>query len=215
MNHTAPTQLRRRPARRGALAATALAGLCLVTAACADASAAARDPRPAPVAASAGPAAAPAASAPSSAAPRAGDAHGERPQLRLDSTTEEVYRYRKAYAECLKDNGMPQSAGTYTPAQESAYQAARKACQDKVPLLPPELDPKQNPHYAASVRVQVKCMQEYGFKVHLVPAPASDPNALGWTYDELPGDDVDIDKIQNECRAKGFGGGAAITPGPA
>ncbi|GGK85525.1 hypothetical protein Sme01_38640 [Sphaerisporangium melleum] len=174
---------------------------------------------PAPVAASSQAAAASGTGTQSEAAPAGTTskaAYEGRPQLRLDSTEEEVHRYRKAYADCLTEHGSPDTPGTkMTPAEERAYEAARRACADKVPLLPPEMDPKKNPHYADAVRREVKCLQGHGFKVHLVPAQGSDPNSISWIYDSLPGDDVDIEKIQNKCRVQAYGGGAALTPGPA
>jgi hypothetical protein len=205
---------------RGSGLAAALVAGSFALAACG--TAAAQDSghqNPAPVGASSKASSASAAGTQSKAAPagktrKAADAG--RPQLRLDSTEEEVQRYRKAYADCLKEHGSGEWAGEKpTPAEESAYEAARRACADKVPLLPPEMDPKKNPHYADAVRREVKCLKGHGLKVHLVPAQGSDPNSISWTYDSLPGDDVDIEKIQNECRVKAYGGGAAITPGPA
>ncbi|GAA1292458.1 hypothetical protein Psi02_49870 [Planotetraspora silvatica] len=140
----------------------------------------------------------------------------KRPQLRLDSSAEEVAAYRKAYAECLTDHGSPtKTSGEPTKAEVKAYEAARKACVNKEPLMPPEFSPKTNPHYADDVRKEVACLKRHGFKVHITPATGSDPNAIGWTYDSIPGEGVDITKIQNVCRAEGYGGGAALEPGAA
>ncbi|MFC7383551.1 hypothetical protein [Sphaerisporangium rhizosphaerae] len=211
---TAPDPCGRTSRLRGSGLAAALVAGSFALAACG--TAAAQDSgsqNPAPVAASS-PAGA-AAAAPAVDDGRTAADEGS-PQLRLDSTEEEVHRYRKAYADCLKEHGSGEWAGEKpTPAEKSTYEAARRACADKVPLLPPEMDPKKNPHYADAVRREVKCLQGHGFKVHLIPPQASDPNTISWTYDSLPGDDVDIEKIQNECRVKAYGGGAAITPGPA
>ncbi|GII52534.1 hypothetical protein Pth03_09230 [Planotetraspora thailandica] len=144
------------------------------------------------------------------------DPESKRPQLRLDSTAEEYAKYRLAYAKCLDEHGRPQTAdGEYTPAQEKAEKAARKACANKEPLMPPEFSPETNPHYADDVRKEVACLKKNGFKVRITPATGSDPNAIGWTYESLPGEGVDIEKIQNQCRQEGFGGGAALGPGPA
>jgi len=140
----------------------------------------------------------------------------KRPQLRLDSSAEEVAAYRKAYAACLTDHGAPtKTSGEPTKAEVKAYEAARKACVNKEPLMPPEFSPKTNPHYADDVRKEVACLKRHGFKVHITPATGSDPNAIGWTYDSIPGEGVDITKIQNVCRAEGYGGGAALEPGAA
>ncbi|MEW9531048.1 hypothetical protein [Microbispora sp. NPDC049125] len=138
-------------------------------------------------------------------------------QLRLDSSPEEVTRARMGYATCLKAHRAPstiKTTGVATSADEAAQKAAEKACAGKRPLLPPEMDPRTNPHYADAVRVQVKCMKDHGFKVHITPAQGSDPNAIGWIYDRLPGPGVDIQKVQDDCRARGFGGGAAVGPAP-
>ncbi|MFC6086105.1 hypothetical protein [Sphaerisporangium aureirubrum] len=135
---------------------------------------------------------------------------GGRPQLRLDSSPEEITRFRQAYAACLRKHGMPES-GEWTAAREKA---GRKACEDKMPLLPPEMDPRTNPHYADAVRTQVKCLKERGLKARLVPAPGSDPGDVSWTLDSLPGEDVDLQDIQDDCREKAFGGGRALAPGP-
>ncbi|ETK35123.1 hypothetical protein [Microbispora sp. ATCC PTA-5024] len=137
-----------------------------------------------------------------------------RPQLRLDSSAEEITALRKAYAECLGEHGA-WDAGTTGSAAQKAEDKARKACEDKEPLLPPEMDPERNPHYADAVRAEVKCLKGHGFKVHLVPAAGSDPNAISWTYDSIPAEGVDIEGIQDQCRIKAFGGGGALRPGPA
>lgn len=201
--------------RVAVLAAVALAGSFLLTA-CGGAdsggSAAAKDDGVASmVSESPGEAAgggAGTANAGSSKKPAADD---DRPQLRLDSSPEEVTKYRQAYATCLKNHGMPAKTNSAPSAAGiKAAEAAAKACEDKVPLLPPEMNPKTNPHYADAVRAQVKCMKGYGFKVRVVPATGSDPNEISWTYDSIPGNGVDIEKIQNECQVKAFGGGKGL-----
>ncbi|GAA3090588.1 hypothetical protein GCM10020001_002120 [Nonomuraea salmonea] len=90
-----------------------------------------------------------------------------RPQLRLDSTAAEIRKYRLAYAACLKEHGMPSKG----PWNDRAERAARQACKSKEPLLPPELSPRTNPHYAKSVRKEVACLKAHGFDVHLTPCP--------------------------------------------
>ncbi|MBP2704563.1 hypothetical protein JOL79_12130 [Microbispora sp. RL4-1S] len=138
----------------------------------------------------------------------------KRPQLRLDSTPEEITKLRMAYATCLKDHGAPDHVAR-TDADEKAETAARKACENKMPLLPPEMDPQRNPHYADAVRKQVKCMKDRGLKVSLVPSTTSDPNNISWRLDSMPGEDVPLQDIQDDCRIAGFGGGRALAPGPA
>jgi hypothetical protein len=193
------------PAKRAAAFAVAAVACGLLTA-CGAASADTGTPAPVP----------PTSAAPGSpvgTAKPADPAHTAatgRPQLNLNSSEAEVRKYRLAYAACLKDHGMP-SKGTWTKEAESA---ARAACESKRPLLPPELDPKKNPHYAQSVRIEARCLQDHGFDVRLVPPTGSDPNTISWHYESVPGPDVDIEKIQNDCRVKAFGGGRAIGPAP-
>ena len=131
-----------------------------------------------------------------------------RPQLRLNSSAAEVRKLREAYAGCLREHGMP-SKGTWSKAAEKS---ARAACERLRPLLPPELDPTKNPNYAKSVRIEAQCLQDHGFDVHLVKVAG--PAKFGWRYASVPGDDVDIAKIQDDCRMKAFGGGRALQPGP-
>jgi hypothetical protein len=185
-----------------ALAVAALSwGLLTACGAASAATGPANAPSPAPA-----PATAEASAAPAPAA----SPKERRPQLRLDSTAAEIRKYRLAYAACLKEHGMPSKG----PWNDRAERAARQACKSKEPLLPPELSPKTNPHYAKSVRKEVACLKAHGFDVHLTPAPGSDPNAIGWRYGSVPGDDVDIEKIQNDCRVKAFGGGRNLAPAP-
>ncbi|PZG17188.1 hypothetical protein [Nonomuraea aridisoli] len=206
-----PTDHRARHA--AALSIAALA--CGLLTACGAAEAASGPGTPAPVppgdVSADRPAAAPVESGAtrSAAAPaKTGSARSGRPQLRLDSTPAEVRKFRAAYAGCLGEHGMP-SKGTWTKAAEKS---ARAACEHLRPLLPPELDPAKNPNYATSVRIEVKCLQDHGFDVHLVKVGG--PAKLGWRYASVPGPDVDISKIQDDCRVKAFGGGRAIRPGP-
>lgn len=131
-----------------------------------------------------------------------------RPRLRLNSSAAEVRKFREAYARCLTKHGMP-SKGTWSKAAEKS---ARAACERLRPLLPPELDPAKNPNYAKSVRIEAKCLQDHGFDVHIVKVAG--PAKFGWRYASVPGDNVDIAKIQDNCRVKAFGGGRALQPGP-
>lgn len=182
---------------------------CGVLTACGTAQAAGAPGTPAPVSAghasATRPAAAPAAAQTES---KPAQATKSRPQLRLDSSEAEVRKFREAYARCLTKHGMP-SKGTWSKAAEKS---ARAACERLRPLLPPEMDPVKNPNYAKSVRIEAKCLQDHGFDVHLVKEPA--PAKLGWRYASVPGDNVDISKIQDNCRVKAFGGGRALRPGP-
>lgn len=93
------------------------------------------------------------ASANASADPDAG-----RPQIRLDSTNEEINRMYEAWQACLKEHG---AAEKY---KRKPNDPSVLACKGKEPLDPPELDPAKNPDYADDVREMVKCMKGHGIK---------------------------------------------------
>ncbi|MER8223518.1 hypothetical protein ABTZ58_23595 [Streptomyces sp. NPDC094143] len=111
-----------------------------------------------------------------------------RPRIRLDSSDAEVLALNNAYARCLQDNGGkvdrltgPKAAGRFvlTAAEEKDQPpAALKACEQKRPVPPPELDPQQNPHYADNFRAWVKCINEDGIPVEALP------DGSGWNYGE-------------------------------
>ncbi|CAM5697946.1 Lipoprotein OS=Streptomyces griseorubiginosus OX=67304 GN=AQJ54_20120 PE=4 SV=1 [Streptomyces griseorubiginosus] len=105
-----------------------------------------------------------------------------RPQLRLDSSEEEKDRYWHLYAVCLKDHGhkMLTARGPDSIDQSdhsATAKAATKACANKLPLQPPELDEATNPHYDDDYRAYVKCLNRKGLKVTALP------DNSGWTYD--------------------------------
>lgn len=205
----------RRVSARHATALSVAALACGFLTACGTAQAADAPGTPAPAPVSAGHASATRPATAQAAAPAAAQTESKpaqatksRPQLRLDSSEAEVRKLREAYAGCLREHGMP-SKGTWPKAAEKS---ARAACERLRPLLPPELDPAKNPNYAKSVRIEAKCLQDHGFDVHLVKVDG--PAKLGWRYRSVPGPDVDISKIQNDCRVKAYGGGRALQPGP-
>ncbi|MBB5890521.1 hypothetical protein [Kutzneria kofuensis] len=118
----------------------------------------------------------------------------KRPQLRLDSSDDDVNAVWKAYYACLKDNGHKmltgrgdEHAGVYDPSGTSPDMnddsppsvAARKACKDKLPLQPPELDQSRNPHYLDQYHAYMTCLTSHDLAVH-----ATDPFGSGWTYDD-------------------------------
>ncbi|MBK6014473.1 hypothetical protein [Streptomyces sp. MBT53] len=114
-----------------------------------------------------------------SAAPSADDG---RPQLRLDSSDAERDRYWHIYASCLKDHGHkmltqrgPDSIDDTD--QSPTAKAAVKACANRLPLQPPELDRTKNPHYDDDFRAYVKCLNKEGLHVTALP------DNSGWTYD--------------------------------
>ncbi|MEU7881110.1 hypothetical protein [Microbispora bryophytorum] len=195
----------RRMSARHVTAISFAALACGFLTACGAAEAAGAPSTPAPVSAGHVSVTRPAAA---QTAPKPAHTTKSRPQLRLDSSEAEVRKFRKAYAGCLSEHGMP-SKGTWSKAAEKS---ARAACERLRPLLPPELDPAKNPNYAKSVRIEAKCLQDHGFDVHLVKVDG--PAKLGWRYASVPGPDVDISKIQDDCRVKAYGGGRALRPGP-
>ncbi|MEW9530422.1 hypothetical protein [Microbispora sp. NPDC049125] len=195
----------RRVSARHATALSVAALACGLLTACGAAEAASGPGTPAPVPAGHVSATRPAAA---QAEPKPAHAAKSRPQLRLDSSEAEVRKFREAYAGCLRKHSMP-SKGTWSRAAE---RSARAACEHLRPLLPPELDPAKNPNYAKSVRIEAKCLQDHGFDVHLFKVDG--PAKFGWRYASIPGPEVDISKIQDECRVKAYGGGRALRPGP-
>ncbi|MEU6146804.1 hypothetical protein ABZ848_41465 [Streptomyces sp. NPDC047081] len=126
-------------------------------------------------------------SASASAEPDAG-----RPQIRLDSTNEEVNRMYDAWLACLKDHG---AAEKY---KRKPNDPAVLACKNKEPLDPPELDPAKNPDYSDDVRAMVKCMKGHGIK-----ALVSDGNWALETGDEL--NRPHYDEYVLDCQVKAFG----------
>ncbi|MFE3032421.1 hypothetical protein ACFXKY_12290 [Streptomyces canus] len=105
-----------------------------------------------------------------------------RPQLRLDSSEEESNRYWHLYAMCLKEHGhkmlTARGPDSVDDSDHSATaKAATKACANKLPLQPPELDQATNPHYDDDYRAYVKCLNRKGLKVTALP------DNSGWTYD--------------------------------
>jgi len=107
-------------------------------------------------------------SAKASADPDAG-----RPQIRLDTTQEEVYRMHEVWVACVeqkvgRDNSDPKGGSNplwlkikSNPADPNG---PAKVCLSKLPLDPPELSPATNPKYADGVPVMVKCMNDHGIR---------------------------------------------------
>ncbi|MGO1049092.1 hypothetical protein [Crossiella sp. CA198] len=129
----------------------------------------------------------------------------ERPQLRLDSSEEEVKRYWAAYFACLKQNGhkMYEGRGGDSPDQRDtspASQSAKTACAGKIPVQPPELD-QQNPEYTDNYRAYLKCMDGKGLKV--VPI---EPFGSGWNYADTPGrlTEEQRHQVERDCKIGTF-----------
>ncbi|MEU1620309.1 hypothetical protein ABZ479_23750 [Streptomyces sp. NPDC005722] len=141
---------------------------------------------------------------------------GNRPQLRLDDSPERRARLIKAWDKCLLANGAKTGgAGAAAPPGEEqplfiaepVPEGAKRACADKLPLAPPELDPALNPRYRQDWQEDVKCLRSKGIKVHLVNDTSDGPNGLTWTYDDdYVGTGQDTSKIEHDCEMEAFGG---------
>jgi len=143
--------------------------------------------------------------------------YSKRPQLRMDSSQDEVNAAWKNYYVCLKDNGHKmltgrgdEHAGVYDPSGNSPDMnddspqslAAEKACKDKLPLQPPELDQSRNPHYLDQYHAYMTCLTGKGLAVH-----ATDPFGSGWTYDDgvtQKLDDSRQQKVDHDCQLASF-----------
>ncbi|WP_159775412.1 hypothetical protein [Streptomyces sp. HM190] len=132
----------------------------------------------------------------------------DRPQLRLDSSEEEKNRYWHIYAMCLKDHGhrmLPaRGPDSVDDTDHSATaKAATKACANKIPLQPPEMDEATNPHYDEDYRAYVKCLNRKGLKVTALP------DNSGWTYDgKNTMSAAEQSAVDNSCTLEAFGGKA-------
>lgn len=118
-----------------------------------------------------------------------------RPQLRLDSSDEEVRAAWQGYHVCLRDHGHKMLTGRVDehagPAggpgvvspdmNDDSPQslAAQEACANKLPLQPPELDQDKNPNYLDDYHEYMTCLTDGGLKVHPI-----EPFGTGWTYDD-------------------------------
>ncbi|WP_416984964.1 hypothetical protein [Streptomyces sp. T028] len=127
------------------------------------------------------------ASASASADPDAG-----RPQIRLDSTNEEVNRMYDAWLACLKEHGAEEKY------KRKPNDPSVLACKGKEPLNPPELDPAKNPDYSDDVREMVKCMKSHGIK-----ALVYEGNWALETGNEM--NRPHYDEYELDCQVKAFG----------
>ncbi|KOV72438.1 MULTISPECIES: hypothetical protein [unclassified Streptomyces] len=152
--------------------------------------------------------------APSSARSSTAAVDAKRPQLRLDSSKEEINRFWDTYWACLQAHGVPMNTkrvdhpgGQAPPLDDQKvtdeYKAQYHACLNKMPLQPVEERPETNPHYADDFRAYVKCLRSKGFEVHEVFASDGSPD--GWTGDD-GGGGLPNEKADNDCRMEAFGG---------
>lgn len=146
---------------------------------------------------------APSGKASASTAP---DTDADRPQLRLDSSDAERDHYWHIYATCLKDHGhkmLPQRGpdSINDTDQSPTAKAATKACVNKLPLQPPELERSTNPHYDDDYRAYVKCLNREGLKVTALP------DNSGWTYDgQTTMSEARQTEVDKSCTMEAFGG---------
>jgi hypothetical protein len=129
---------------------------------------------------------------------------------RLDDTPQQIAALIDAWNQCLVAHGAtygiaPGVAGSQnlTNIPASAY----SACRYKEPVLPPQLNPSQNPHYRNDMIAEVACLRSHGMSVHLTTDTSVYPDGLSWTFDANAGlQPVNQGQIQDECQLKAFGG---------
>jgi hypothetical protein len=141
-----------------------------------------------------------------------------RPQLRLDSSAEEVNLAWQNYYLCLQEHGHKMLNGrtdehagpagdqkvTSPDMEDDSPEsvAAKKACENKLPLQPPELDQATNPHYLDDYHEYMTCLTDGGLKVHPI-----EPFGTGWTYDDGVTQTLTPDaqqKLEHDCQVEAF-----------
>jgi hypothetical protein len=130
--------------------------------------------------------------------------------MRLDDTAQRDQDLIAAWDRCLLHHGAK-----YTTSQpgvrgerviaEPLPPAATQACQYKLPLLPTQLEPSQNPQYRNDSVAEVACMRAHGMMVHLVKDTSENPNGLSWTYDSSTSG-AGSPQIEHHCLLQAFGG---------
>ncbi|MFB9902353.1 hypothetical protein [Allokutzneria oryzae] len=138
----------------------------------------------------------------------AADRDSGRPQIRLDSTPEDINRAWKPYNICLKDNGHRMYAGRadgtspdYNDKSDTAKTALR-TCAGKLPMQPPETDRATNPSYLDDYRDYMKCLTGRGLAVHAI-----EPYGTGWTYDDGVTQTLSSEqqqKVELDCKVEAF-----------
>lgn len=132
-----------------------------------------------------------------------------RPQRRLDTSDEEESRMWDSYYTCLGDNGVPvidnpvmggpgsRRKALPSDLDSAKYRQAFDKCEIKLPLMPPEMDPKKNPHYADDMHEWTKCMTARG-----VPTKVTEE---GWTFTGDPTVPTEqVHKIEQDCKLEAF-----------
>ncbi|MGI5451860.1 hypothetical protein ACQEWB_01475 [Streptomyces sp. CA-249302] len=121
------------------------------------------------------------------------DPDAGRPQIRLDSTQDDVNRMWDGWTACLKEHGVDKTYKRHPNAP------GVKACAGKLPLDPPELDPAKNPDFDDDTRAMVQCMNKHGIK--------SVVTDRGWGLEDGASLNApNYDSIMVGCQVKAFGG---------
>ncbi|WP_134739647.1 hypothetical protein [Nocardioides sp. 503] len=150
---------------------------------------------------------------PARAAPAA-PAEAVSPQMQLGETDAVRESRIGAWQQCLVDHGAtwakdvrgPARTGVGpTPVADPVPAAAKAACEDVLPRLPVETDPRHNPDYVADSEANVACLRAHGIAVHLYHDTSVYPDGLGWTYDatDTPVPD-DSASIERSCEVEAF-----------
>lgn len=134
---------------------------------------------------------------PTSASGTGAEHKGSRPQIRLDSDHEWVAKIMERYNNCLSAHGadMDPDGGI------TVKRSAQKACRDKAPLYPPQMDASTNPHYLDDYHQWVTCMRNRGMRIRVLK-----PFGSGFSY--LPSPSLtpsERDRVEDECQLKAFG----------
>ena len=132
----------------------------------------------------------------------------EGPLIRYDTSEEEEDRLHRAYLLCLRAQGLPipldQDGNPINKFRADPKKNKKElaACASKEPETVPDREKRKNPGvYQDHLRQWVKCMQDKGQKVVLIPpdgwGTSDEVTASGWTPDF---------RIVNRCQNKVFGG---------
>ncbi|MEZ0091949.1 hypothetical protein [Streptacidiphilus sp. EB129] len=131
-------------------------------------------------------------------APPTTDPDSGRPQIRLDSSQDDINRMYAAHTACLTQKGGPDAVLQW---KQNPNTPAGRACLSKLPLDPPELDPAKNPHYSDDLRTMVQCMNSHGIQSEAVP------DGSGWAL--VHGGDLgapNFGTAVSTCQVQAFGG---------
>lgn len=129
-----------------------------------------------------------------------------RPVMRIDMTRDEEDQLWNVYFKCLAENGVPMkkdAAGAYQFSTDDGKMRAdkpevRKACGDKVPQQPPEMDPEQNPYLKDDENNFWQCLKDHGDDVHKV--------ADGWEPGPKWGEIPNAAAVTEACEVQAFDG---------